>query len=40
MADCRFEAPALLVGELTAFIFSRNPESDICVQVFILYPDT
>ena len=23
---------------LTSFIFPRNPESDICVQVFILYP--
>ena len=23
---------------LTTFIFPRNPESDICVQVFILYP--
>ena len=23
---------------LTTFIFQRNPESDICVQVFILYP--
>ena len=23
---------------LTTFIFLRNPESDICVQVFILYP--
>ena len=23
---------------LTTFIFPRNPESDTCVQVFILYP--
>ena len=23
---------------LTTFIFPLNPESDICVQVFILYP--
>ena len=22
----------------TTFIFPRNPESDICLQVFILYP--
>ena len=26
------------VNYLTTFIFPRNPESDICVQVFILYP--
>ena len=32
-----WEKPALLPG-LTTFIFPRNPESDICVQVFILYP--
>ena len=30
-----WEKPALLPG-LTTFIFRRNPESDICVQVFIL----
>ena len=29
------EKLALLPG-LTTFIFRRNPESDICVQVFIL----
>ena len=41
-----WEKPALLLGLarlaespwLTTFIFRRNPESDICVQVFILYP--
>ena len=41
-----WEKPALLPGlarlaespGLTTFIFQRNPESDICVQVFILYP--
>ena len=41
---CTWEKPALLPGlarlvespGLTTFIFRRNPESDICVQVFIL----
>ena len=39
-----WEKPALLPGlarlaespGLTTFIFRRNPESDICVQVFVL----
>ena len=31
-----WEKPALLPG-LTTFIVPQNPESDICVQVFILY---
>ena len=35
--DFTWEKPALL-PELTTFIFPRNPESDICVHVFILYP--
>ena len=27
-----------VIRALTTFIFPRNPESDTCVQVFILYP--
>ena len=41
-----WKKPALLPGlahlaespGLTTFTYLRNPESDICVQVFILYP--
>ena len=32
-----WEKPALLPG-LPTFVFSTKLESDICVQVFILYP--